>query len=391
MLFVNLNSGINIHQQALAEAMYDVLGNEFVFIETSQNANDGIKGVNKNEEFYTSHPYVLRMHESEATKLKVRDLIAKADAMRVGGSSFSLALERIKIGKLTFRSSERLFKAPLVMHSPATLYQLWKSFGQNACSNYRLLCQSAYLANDVRLFGNYKEKCYKFAYFTRIPKLNIDEVIQTRSSDKVQIVWCARFIEWKHPELPLKLARKLLESGRNNFKIKMIGADDTKLWHIVKQQIAKEQLEDYVMLMGGLPNAEVLELMRTSHIFIFTSDRNEGWGAVLNEAMGAGCACVASNEIGSVPFLLKHTKNGLIFTSKSAESLFENVSSLYDNHTLCGDIGKKAYQTITTEWSAKTAAERLVQLSESILSGDEIIYDDGPCSKAYPCDANGLI
>jgi glycosyltransferase involved in cell wall biosynthesis len=45
-------------------------------------------------------------------------------------------------------------------------------------------------------------------------------------------------------------------------------------------------------------------------VFIFTSDRNEGWGAVLNEAMGSGCAVVAADLIGSVPYLIEHKKMG---------------------------------------------------------------------------------
>ena len=74
----------------------------------------------------------------------------------------------------------------------------------------------------------------------------------------------------------------------------------------------------------------------------------------------------------------------MIFRSYSVDSLFEKVAYLYDNSDECSRMGKNAYQTITTEWSAQTAAQRLVQLSESILAGKEISFEDGPCSKAYP-------
>ncbi len=107
--------------------------------------------------------------------------------------------------------------------------------------------------------------------------------------------------------------------------------------------------------------------------------------------MGAGCACVSSNEIGATPFLIKNNENGLIFKSCNSESLFEKVVFLYDNRMKCDELGCKAYQTITTDWSAQLAADRLVKLSESIISGHEISFPDGPCSKAYSVNPKDLI
>lgn len=392
MLFVNLNSKMHGHQAALADAMYSQLGDNFYFIEFGNNIRQygSFSGSSKGVDYYKDRPYILKMYESEENARLAKELIAKADVMRTGGEPFELVKERIKAGKLTFRSTERFFKGPIykdIVRARALLPYL-----KYANPNYRVLCQSAFMANDLSLIGNlYRERCYKFAYFTQIPDIDIEKVLEGRNKEKIQIVWCARFIDWKHPELPLALAKRLLESGRKNFEIQMIGANTTPLWLEIDRQVKKENLENHVILTGGIPNTDVLERMRNSHIFIFTSDRGEGWGAVLNEAMGAGCACVASNEIGSVPFLLKHKENGLIFKSCSVNSLFENVVQLYDSPELCQEYGRKAYQTITTKWSAYQAAERLVRLSESILDGNEISFADGPCSKAYSCKPNSII
>lgn len=390
MLFVNLNAKMGIHQSALADAMYEILGEDFKFVEFGQKGFQygSFTGPDKNTNF--ERPYIIRMWESEEEKKQGLKLIEQADVIRTGGEPRELTLDRIKGGKLTFRSTERIMKGPLykdVFRTRALLPYL-----KYANPNYRVLCQSAFMANDLSLIGNlYRERCYKFAYFTQIPDIDIEKVLEGRNKEKIQIVWCARFIDFKHPELPLALAKRLLESGRKNFEIRMIGANTTPLWLEIDRQVKKENLENHVILTGGIPNTDVLERMRKSHIFIFTSDRGEGWGAVLNEAMGAGCACVASNEIGSVPFLLKHKENGLIFKSCSVNSLFENVVQLYDSPELCQEYGRKAYQTITTKWSAYQAAERLVRLSESILDGNEISFADGPCSKAYSCKPNSII
>lgn len=393
MLFVQLNMGIGPHQASVADAMYELLGKDFIFVEFGGKKLQygAAKNIAEGIDYYKDRPYILKMNESDEHRSKALELISKADAMRVGGEPLELTKERLLAKKLTFRSTERLFKTPL-WKKPDSYISFHRRFYPFYNPNYRILCHSAYMANDMSLcLKSYKEKCYKFGYFTHIQQLNIGEVIRQRRRDKLMIVWCARFIDWKHPEMPLLLAKKLIESGRPNFEIQMIGADTTDLWHQIHKDIATMHLSDHVRQTGPLPNTEVLKRMRDSHVFIFTSDRGEGWGAVLNEAMGAGCACVAAHEIGAVPFLLKNEENGLIFKSKSVDSLFTKVALLYDNPALCDEYGKKAYNTITGEWSARTAAERLVQLSESILMGHEIAFNEGPCSKAYPINAKSVL
>lgn len=394
MLFVNLNQGIGPHQAALADALYRVLGKDYVFIEFGRKGNGqtgSFKNMSKGVDYYKDRPYILKMYESEENARLAKELLAKADVVRTGGEPQELIRQRLIDKKLTFRSAERTFKGPL-WKDVYRLFGFYKEYVKYANPNYRILCQSAYKAKDMQFCGGaYKERCYKFAYFTQIPQLDIEQIIGNRRKDKLIITWCARFISLKHPELPLLLAKKLIASGKGNFEIQMIGANTTPLWHKIKQQVETEGLSKHVILTGGIPNTEVLERMRNSHVFLFTSNRREGWGAVLNEAMGAGCACVASHEIGAVPFLLKHKQNGLIFKSCSADSLYENVAYLYDNPSQVDAFGRNAYQRITTEWSAQNAAERLVKLSDSILSGREIEFEDGPCSKAYPISADKLI
>lgn len=394
MVFANLNAGISIHQVALSDALYKILGDDYVFIEfgsKDEGQFGSFEGVSEGVDFYKDRPYILKMYESEENTQRAKELIANADVLRTGGEPFEMVKQRILNGKLTFRSSERFFKGPM-WKDLIRFARVYSHYSTLSHLNYRMLCQSAYLPNDMRYFSKgYRDKCYKFAYFTQIPQIDIEEIIQSRSKDKLKLVWCARFINWKHPEMMLTLAKNLIKSGRSNFEINMIGANTTALWKNINDQVNKEKLGGYIHLIGGVPNAEVLMTMRNSHVHVSTSDRGEGWGAVLNEAMGAGCACVASNEIGASPFLLKNKENGLFFKSRSAESLFEKVAYLYDNRQKNDEFGRKAYNTITNKWSAEFAAERLVYLSESILNRDEIYYEEGPCSKAYSITPNSLL
>ena len=151
----------------------------------------------------------------------------------------------------------------------------------------------------------------------------------------------------------------------------------------VSRMVNEFALNDYVEILGALPPERVREYMERSQIFLFTSDKQEGWGAVLNEAMNSGCAVVAGEKIGAVPYLVKDGHNGLIFRDKDPQDLTDKVKSLLAAPSRISELGRNAYRTIAENWSPRAAAERFAKLSESLLhrkSGN--IFTEGPCSPA---------
>lgn len=148
----------------------------------------------------------------------------------------------------------------------------------------------------------------------------------------------------------------------------------------INRLIYKLGVDDVVFLKGNLPNEQILQEMRNNEIFLFTSDKGEGWGAVLNEAMSQGCAVVASDLIGAAPFLIEDGKNGLLFKSESLNSLYKKVKLLLDEdyRTM---ISTNAVLTMQNLWNPQIAAERFIHLSDRMLRGLDTDYIDGPCSK----------
>ena len=99
--------------------------------------------------------------------------------------------------------------------------------------------------------------------------------------------------------------------------------------------------------------------------------------------MNSACAVVASNEIGSVPYLIQDGENGLVYASGNVDELYQKVQSLLDRPEWMENLGRAAYQTMITQWNAETAAERLVALTKRLLNGDtNSPFADGPCSQA---------
>lgn len=150
----------------------------------------------------------------------------------------------------------------------------------------------------------------------------------------------------------------------------------------IKEFAKKLHVDDVVSFKGNMPNDEILKAMRQHEIFLFTSDKNEGWGAVANESMSNGCAIVASDAIGSIPFLVKDGENGCVFKSGDLNSLCEKVEWLLDNPDRRIAMAKSAYRTMHDIWSPHNAAKSLLKLIDDIQNGRDTTITEGPCSKA---------
>lgn len=391
MKLIYVTQGMGLHVMAISDAYFRILGNDFCFVWT-QKPSDGTTGIHKHAEMGLSYerPYIFHAWESNEKSYEAIRMINESEIVIFGGISFEYVEQRIKNRKLTFHSSERWFKKPFYAISPRGWLSLYRSIIKIQNENYYHLALGAYCANDLAFMRSHNNRVFKFGYFVPIEQYDITHCVESKRRQVLEIMWCARFIDWKHPELVTGLAKRLVDHKITNFHINMVGAA-SRLQDKSREYVRKHNLQQYITIIEGLPNAEVRAMMKNSNIFLVTSDRKEGWGAVLNESMGAGCAIVASNQIGSTPFLLKHKQNALIFKSKSLDSLYDNVALLISERQLRESLAVNAYHTITGEWSVENAANRFIALAESLLQNIPIQFEDGPCSLSYPCDENKLL
>lgn len=367
------------HQWPVADHIYSMIGMNYHYIATAPVSDILVKGgFDPNQD----RPYLIRAYRDEETMSRARKLIDESDVVIIGAAPLDWVLRRQNENKVTFHYSERWLKNKVWRYfMPTSLFNIWKYYGKFRKKRVYLLCASAYAASDVKRFGCFPHKCFKWGYFSPINQDRDEHVYDKSSTNNVSIMWCARFLDWKHPELPVQLARRLKDKSYN-IRIDMFGTGAE--YETVRTLCKNLDVGDIITFKGNVPNDEILNQMRQHDIFIFTSDRNEGWGVVLNEAMNSGCAVVASHEIGSVPYLLKDGVNGLIFESNNLDSLEEKVTYLLDNKESVNKFGVAATHTIRTDWSPKVAAERFLKLAKSAYENKLCEYDviDGPASWA---------
>lgn len=351
---------------------------DFTFIATApidiKRINLGYQDINKR------YPFVLCTYDSQTNYQKALLLAEESDVVIHGSAPEEFIKRRLDANKLTFRYSERIYKQGIWrVISPRGLVNMFKKHTLYRKKNVFLLCASAYTAYDFSLVGAYKNKTYKWGYFPEVKKYDsIDKLMGNK--EPTVILWVARLIPWKHPETTILIAKKLKEAGYH-FQLKIIGNGEMAC--LLKQMIQNYHLEDCVYLLGAMSTESVRLHMEKAGTFMFTSDYNEGWGAVLNEAMNSGCAVVASHAIGSVPFLLKHEHNGLIYQNGDIDDLYNKVKYLLENPKKQVEFGENAYKTLTDTWNAHVAAERFIQLVQEIQIHEQCnLFDNGPCSRA---------
>ena len=390
---------VNHHQIPFCDAMYQLLQESFCFLQMEAMEEERIRmGWQEVKEL----PYVCSYDKEPQ---RCQQLIDKSDVVLYGGVEEERYLtERLRSKKPVIRYSERLYKTGQWRAvSPRGLLKKYKDHTRYRKEPIYLLCAGAYVASDFHIVRAYPSKMLRFGYFPETRYYDEDELFAKKSSQSQgtgvpRLLWAARFLDWKHPELVLQTAKWLKERGYQ-FHMDIIGGGEKEA--MVKALYEEYDLADVVTLQGYRTPEEVRSFMEKADIYLMTSDRNEGWGAVVNEAMNSGCAVIGNHMVGAVPYLIQHGENGFVYRDGCEQMLFELVERLLKDEELLRRIGRNAYRTITREWNAGEAAARLTAFCvkcgflpkdavmpellaerQGYLEQQELYFQTGPCSAA---------
>lgn len=368
------------HQLPFCLEMYKKYGEDFKFVSMEKINQERISLGYKDMD--NDYPFVLKAYESKEKYNEATKLAVDSDIVIAGSTpTDDYIKERLKQDKITFRYYARIFYNGVLsifdFENSKKVYDRHLKYKKN--KNLYLLCASSYGPNDFNELGMYKNKCFKWGYFPETKIYNVEDLLKQKENEKIEIIWVGRFIKEKHPKYVVKLAQKLKEKNYN-FEIKMIG--NGELLEKTKSQIEKYNLTNQIKLVGAVKSDKVRSYMEKANIFICTSDKNERWGVVLNEAMNSGCTVIAYKGIGGVPFLIKNNENGLAYTS--LDDFYKKTMKVMDDKALREKLSKNAYKTISEVWTAKVAVQNFEKLVKSIIDGKPNPVKEGPASTAYP-------
>ncbi|MBE6532855.1 MAG: glycosyltransferase [Ruminococcaceae bacterium] len=297
--------------------------------------------------------------------VKCQKIIDTSECVIYAGSfGFNMLKNRLKKDKLTLIMHERIFKKGVIKLLDPRTWELLDFCHRVQSKNVYFLSIGKNAAKDFILLGFNKNKILNFGYF---PDVTYGQIISKKlNNDTCKILWVGRMVDFKKPILALKALRKLPPK----YVLTMIG--DGKLYDKAVKYAEKHNI--CVRFLGNVAHDEVVDCMRSSHILLSTSNKGEGWGAVINEGMNSGCAIVCSDQIGCYGTLADDA-NSVAFRSGSVESI---VQAIITADARKEELSRKSIHTVVNEYNPSIAAERLI----AFIEGGKIA-DSGVCSRFF--------
>lgn len=375
MKILQVNNIVSHHQLPFSKELVSLVGEEnFLFAALgrpdSERLNNGWKK-DYNEE------WIIHPNDSIESHIRFDKFWHEADVVICGERLISKMQERVDDNKICFYMSERWWKPPVGMFRlfhPLYL-KMFLEFKQLSKSKYfHYLPIGPFAARDMALMTSMPSRVWAWGYFTAFPII-IPSMSESRGSDVTRILWVGRMIKCKRVDLLIKALAKIKNEGKK-FELTLVGNGSERKY---LEKLAKKLLgASFYEFKEFIPSDEVPFLMAQYDIYVLPSSAYEGWGAVVNEAMSAGCAVIASDKTGAGASLIEHGVNGLLFKSGSEDSLYDCLSQLVNNKKLINDFSVKSRLIIRENWTPAIAAERFVQLSLSLINNEPSANFKGP-------------
>ncbi len=355
MHFLSCAGELNHHGLFVCESLYNLLGDDFKRITTQEVDKERISlGYDQNAK--TEYNTV----QTNLDKEFIYEAINWCDVLDFGAAPIEYLEEAVKQDKVVFIRIERLFKEGrwklLFPNILLKYYRKYIKYRNN--SKVFFLCVSAYAASDLSLIGIKNDRVLQWAYCPEFLPLP-GEVLDI-SNKKLELLWCGRMIGWKHPEAALSICDYL---NKNDFDFHMTMIGNGSMYKYIESLIEKLNLQSRVDLLGAVDAKSVRSYMIKADVFFATSDKNEGWGVVINEAMNSGCVVFASDSMGAAPILIENGKNGFLFKLGHELDVAKSIIDLSKKPDRIQSIKKSAYETIMKEFSPDVYAETYIRLA----------------------------
>jgi glycosyltransferase involved in cell wall biosynthesis len=199
----------------------------------------------------------------------------------------------------------------------------------------------------------------------------------TKENRGVRILWVGRMLDWKRVDLLLYAASLIFEE-RNFEHLDIVGTGPTRVR--LMKLANKLNLDKKVTFHEPKPPETILDMMKSSEIYVLSSNRGEGWGVVANEAISEGCVLVANGQAGASLELIKHGITGFIFKDDSPQDLANVLNTLINSQSLRDNVRRAAYEKLNTLWHPTEGATRLVSLCAGLLGRSPMPdFIEGPC------------
>lgn len=247
----------------------------------------------------------------------------------------------------------------------------WGERLQGSSRLHRLLTAPLHRAAGIAGIGSLAERDYSRRFpepkHFRIPYYcDLDPFIAAprpqRNEDGLVFLFCGQMIARKGVDVLLEAFKRLVEKHPTS-KLLLVGreADLPALLNDLPAAVRAR-----VSYAGFQPPEELPRFFAQADVFILPS-RYDGWGVVVNQALGAGLPLLCSDKAGAAHDLIEEEVNGLKFAAEDASALEQAMERLAGQPSLAAKWGAESKRK-AQEWLPERGAAKWLEAFEAVLS-----------------------
>lgn len=127
-----------------------------------------------------------------------------------------------------------------------------------------------------------------------------------------------------------------------------------------------DALRDRVVFLGHRQPFELPDIFASAHVFCLPS-RYDGWGVVINEAIGAGLPIVVSDSVGAGRDLVRDGVNGYVTRTGDHEQLAQALGRIVGDPQLRARQAA-ASEAMAREWGLEQGVSRWLMAADTLLA-----------------------
>ena len=207
---------------------------------------------------------------------------------------------------------------------------------------------------------------YNIPYYCQLSAFREAAQHQSGSSECVEFLCCGQMIYRKGVDLLLQAFDSLVQD-EFPVRLRLIGreADLPEMLQDVSAE-TKERID-----FMGFQSPDVLpELFAKSDVFVLPS-RHDGWGVVVNQALGSGLPMICSDAVGAAHDLIVSNENGIRVPAGDVAPLRDQMRRLVTQPDVRSAWGKQSSEW-AADWTPEAGAQRWVDAVRDVLKSHAV-------------------
>lgn len=185
---------------------------------------------------------------------------------------------------------------------------------------------------------------------------------QTDHATPLRLLFCGQMIHRKGVDVLLEAFDRLV-SRDIDLELALVGREASL--HEFMNEVS-EKARSKINFLGFKEVSELPAIFAESDVFVLPS-RHDGWGVVINQAIGAGLAIITTDRVGAAVDLIQHDENGLLVEAGNCDELEASIERLAsDRELVCQFQEQNRKKRI--ELNPSVAAKKLVDFVASVKS-----------------------